>query len=210
MMLRLRLLIFSLLVTMPAAAFGQPPTKTVLVDGFRSAKFGMTEVETLKTIKTDFSVAKNSIRQTTNPVAGTHLLKIILDDLVPNSGQAAVTYIFGYKTDKLDEIDVTWNAKDPGNSPAMLLQTGAVLQNYFLSEKFPPGSVTSSALLTNGNLLLFRGADSAGHAVALFISGPATHDATNNKTNITPADLTVVYAADPMHPDVFKIPAGEF
>jgi len=65
-------------------------------------------------------------------------------------------------------------------------------------------------LLTNGNLLLFRASDSAGHGVALFISGPATHDAASNKTNITPADLTVAYAADPMHPDVFKVPPGAF
>jgi hypothetical protein len=85
-----------------------------------------------------------------------------------------------------------------------------VLQNYFLGEPFAPGSITGSALLTNGNLLLFRGTDSAGHAVAVFISGPATHDATGNKTNITPAELTVAYAADPMHPDVFKIPPGAF
>ena len=70
--------------------------------------------------------------------------------------------------------------------------------------------MTGSALLTNGNLLLFRGTDGVGHAVDLFISGPSTHDAASNKINITPTDLTVAYASDPTHPDVFKIQAGAF
>jgi hypothetical protein len=199
-----------LLAALPVNGFAQTAAKPVLIDGFRSAKFGMSEIEALKAIKTDFAMSNNAISQTSNPVTGTHLLKISVKNLLPNSGQAVVTYSFGYKSDKLDEIDVTWDAKDPGNSPSVLLQNGAVLQNYFLSENFPPGSVTGSALLTNGNLLLFRASDSAGHGVALFISGPATHDAADNKTNITPADLTVAYAEDPMHPDVFKVPPGAF
>jgi len=209
-MLRFGFFVMLLLAAAPVSGFAQTAAKPVLIDGFRSAKFGMSETETLKAIKGDFALSNNAISQTTNPVTGTHLLKISVKNLLPNSGQAVVTYSFGYKSDKLDEIDVTWDAKDPGNSPAVLLQNGAVLQNYFLSENFPPGSVTGSALLTNGNLLLFRASDSAGHGVAMFISGPATHDAANNKTNITPADLTVAYAADPMHPDVFKVTPGAF
>jgi hypothetical protein len=208
MMFRFGLLIVLILVAAPRA-FSQPAAKPVLIDGFRSAKFGMSEVDVLKAIKTDFAISNNAVSQTNNTVTGTHLFKITVKNLLPHSGQAVLTYSFGYQTDKLDEIDVTWDAKDTGNSPAILLQNGAVLQNYFLGEAFAPGSVTGSALLTNGNLLLFRGTDSAGHAVALFISGPATHDA-NNKTNITPEDLTVAYAADPLHPDVFKITPGAF
>jgi hypothetical protein len=205
-----RLLILLLVAAAPASAFAQSKTKADLVGGFRSAKFGMSEVEVVKAIKSDFVVSNAVITQTTNKVEGTHLLKVSVNNLLPNSGQAVVTYSFGYKADKLDEIDVTWDAKGPGNSPAVLLRNGAVLQNYFLSEPFAPGSVTGSALLTNGNLLLFRGTDSAGHAVALFISGPSTHDAASNKINITPTDLTVAYASDPTHPDVFKIQAGAF
>lgn len=205
-----RLLILLLVAAAPASTFAQSKTKADLVGGFRSAKFGMSEVEVVKAIKSDFAVSNAVITQTTNKVEGTHLLKVSVNNLLPNSGQAVVTYSFGYKTDKLDEIDVTWDAKGPGNSPAVLLRNGAVLQNYFLSEPFAPGSVTGSALLTNGNLLLFRGTDSAGHVVALLISGPSTHDAASNKINITPTDLTVAYASDPTHPDIFKIQAGAF
>jgi hypothetical protein len=114
MIFSLRLLILPLLLAAPAAAFAQTPAKTVLVDGFRSAKFGMTETDTLKAIKTDFALANNAITQTSNTVEGTHLMKITVKNLLPNSGQAIVTYSFGYKTDRLDEIDVTWDAKDPG------------------------------------------------------------------------------------------------
>jgi len=210
MMFRLGLLMALLFVAVPASGFAQTPAKNILIDGFRSAKFGMSEIDVLKAIKTDFAISNDAVTQTTNTVSGTHLYKITVKNLLPKSGQAVLTYSFGYKTDKLDEIDINWDAKDTGNSPAILLQNGAVLQNYFLSESFPPGSVTGSALLTNGNLLLFRGTDSAGHAVALFISGPSTHDAATNKTNITPADLTVAYAADPLHPDVFKLSPGAF
>jgi hypothetical protein len=210
MMFRFYLLVLLPLAAMPAGALAQSPAETVPIDGFHAAKFGMSEVEVLRAIKSDFSIANDAVTQTINTQAGTHLFKITVQNLLPHSGQAVVTYSFGYRSDKLKEIDVTWDVNDPGNTPAMLLHTGTAIQTQFLSKRFAPGSVTSNAMLTNGNLLLFRGKDAAGHAVALFISGPATRDAATGKSVIAPNDLTVAYAADPAHPDVFKVQGEPF
>jgi len=204
------LLVCAVITAGPAGALTPAQPKAILVDGFRSAKFGMSETEVSKAVAVDFSLPTAAITRSANAIEGTSSIKVIVKNLLPNSGQAVVTYSFGFKSDTLDEVDVTWEAKAPGNSPAVLLQNGAILQNYLLTERFPPGTVTGSTLLTNGTLLLFRGTDSAGHVVALFISGPSTHDAAGNKTNITPSDLTIAYAANPAHPDGFKITTGAF
>ncbi len=206
----LRLLILLLLAALPVRSFAQSSGKPILVDGFRAAKFGMGEVAVLQAIRRDFAIQGDAVTQTTNTQAGTHLFKITVANLLPHSGQAVVTYSFGYHSDTLKEIDVTWNVNDPGNSAAMLLHTGRALQTHFLSEAFAPGSVTRDAMLTNGNLLLFRGTDTTGHAVALFISGPARRDAATGKISIVPVDLTVAYATDPAHPDVFTVAGAPF
>jgi len=191
----------------PTPAHTVPP---VSVTGFRSAHFGMSEADTLKAIKADFNQTGSAVTHQNNIIQGTHALSVTLKNLLPNSGQAVVVYVFGYNSNNLVEVDVHWAADAPGNSPSVLLQTGAVLQSFFLSENFAPDSRAGTTMLSNGNLLLFRGADAAGHAVALYISGPLTHDSKANKTNITPALLTLAYVQDPNHPDVFKIQPGAF
>jgi hypothetical protein len=201
----------SILLMAPMAAMAaQIAPKPVAIEGFRSAHFGMSEADTLKAIKTDFNLSGNAVRTQVNPVQYTTALSVTVPALMPGSGAAAINYVFGYKEKRLIEVDVTWAASAPDNSPKSLLQTGAMLQNYFMNESFPPGSVAGGSLLANGNLLLFRGSDAAGHAVGLFISGPETHDAKASKTNITPALLTLAYVADPAHPDVFTIQPGRF
>jgi hypothetical protein len=194
----------------PAAKPVAPAAPPVSVTGFRSARFGMSQDDTLKAIKTDFNLSGTAVTHQDDVLQGTHALSIIVPGLLPNSGHAVVSYVFGYKSNDLEEVDVRWAAAAPGNSPKVLLQTGATLQNFFLGENFTPDSRAGTALLGNGNLLLFRGADAQGHAVALYISGPSTHDAKANKTDITPALLTLAYIQDPLHPDVFKIQPGAF
>ncbi|HEY1857128.1 hypothetical protein [Acidocella sp.] len=211
MLIHKRLLMLGFMLSaMPLAATAKSAPQPFAVDGFRSAHFGMSEADTLNAIKTDFNIVGSAVVHQTNPILNTQSLRVIPQALLTNSGQAVVTYVFGYKSKSLVEIDITWAASAPGNSPMGLFQTGATLQNYFVSEAFSPHSVSGNSLLNNGDLLLFRGSDAAGHAVALVISGSATHDNKDNKTNITPALLTLAYVEDPAHPDTFKIKPGTF
>ncbi|HET6233925.1 MAG TPA: hypothetical protein VFE41_03000 [Acetobacteraceae bacterium] len=193
---------------------GAPPEATpppVSIDGFRSAHFGMTEAEVRKAIETDFKLSGSAVRPGDNPVERTHLLSVTVPDLVPDSGKAVIDYVLGYKSHGLIEVNVTWStAADTAIKPTTLLHTGGTLQGYFQSEAFPAGQTAVNAMLANGSLLMFRGTDPAGHTVVLVLSGPVRQDPKDHKAQMTPAVLSLVYAIDPAHPDVFRLQKGTF
>jgi hypothetical protein len=178
-----------------------PPAPTASVDGFRSAHFGMAEADVRKAIGTDFKLSDGAIRSDENQLQRTTVLSIIVPGLLPNSGKAAVDYVFGYKSQRLIEVNITWSASsDPSNTPVMLLRTGATLQTYFQGEGFPAGQTVINAVLANGSILLFRGVDTAGHAVVLILVGPLARPDKTDKTRriqMTPAVLSLVYAFRP-------------
>ncbi len=191
----------------PAAPAEQP----VSIDGFRSAHFGMSEAEIRKAVDADFKLSGSAIRTSDSPVERTHVLSVTVPELVPDSGKAVVDYVLGYKTKRLIEVNITWStAADPANKPDTLLHTGETLRGYFQAEAFPAGQAVSNAVLANGNLLLFRGTDPAGHTVVLILSGPVQQDTKDRKAQMTPTALSLVYAADPAHPDVFRLQKGAF
>jgi hypothetical protein len=168
----------------------------------------MTEAAVRGVIAEDFR-PDPAIRAGKNPVQGTSTLSIAVPNLVPASGTAIVTYLFGYHSHRLIEVNIVWSkATDRGLTPEQLAATGATLQAYFLGEHFPRGHVTAGRL-RNG-LLLFRATDMAGHEVALMLSGPITKDKKTGKDALTPTALSLAYAADPAHPDIFRLKRGSF
>jgi hypothetical protein len=171
----------------------------------------MTEAEIRKAIDADFKLSGSAVRPSDDPVARTHVLSITAPDLVPDSGKAVIDYMFGFKTQRLIQVNITWSiANDPTIKPPTLLHAGATLQGYFQSETFPAGQTAANAMLANGSLLLFRGTDPAGHAVVLVLSGPVHQDAKEHKAQMTPGVLSLIYAVDPAHPDVFRLQKGAF
>lgn len=195
----------------PAAPAPAAPTEAVSIDGFRSAHFGMTEAEIRKAVEADFKLSGSALHASDSPVERTHVLSVTVPDLVPDSGKAVVDYMFGYKTKRLIEVNITWSAAaDPANKPETLVHTGTTLQGYFQSETFPAGQAVANAVLANGGVLLFRGTDPGGHTVVLLLNGPVHQDAKEHKAQMTPAVLSLVYAADPTHPDVFRLQKGTF
>jgi hypothetical protein len=193
--------------TAPLAA---SPPKTIVIDGFRSAHFGMDQAHTLQAIKADFNLSGKAVQNEINAVQQTASLSITVPVLVPNSGNAVINYVFGYKSKALAEVNITWSATDKTNSPAALLNTGAALQSYFRNEPFLPENMTGDTLLANGNLLLFRGIDTAGHEVMLVLAGPMQRNDKTKTTQMTPNVLTLLYDADAAHPDVFQLQPGSF
>jgi hypothetical protein len=198
----------------PVAPPSMPPAPTASVDGFRSAHFGMTEADVRKAIGTDFKLSGSAIRSGENPLQHTKVLSISVPGLLPGSGKAAVDYVFGYKSRRLVEVNIRWSAaSDPSNVPAMLLRTGATLQTYFQGDGFPANQTAVNAVLANGSILLFRGTDMAGHAVVLILAGQLSRPDKTDKTRriqMTPTVLSLAYAADPAHPDVFQLQKGAF
>src|SRR5690606_32650962 len=88
----------------PSLVIGQAATDVVpadparavaaVVDGFRSAKFGMTEAEVRDAISTDFGISGDDVIEGENTAERTRLLTVSVPDLLPEGGVAQVAYVF--------------------------------------------------------------------------------------------------------------------
>jgi hypothetical protein len=180
------------------------------IDGFRTAKFGMNEVQLRNAIISDLKVSASAITKTENQLQRTTVLSVQVPDLVPQGGTATVSYVLGYQTHRLIQVNIIWSPEiDPKTTPMMLYQDGESLQQYFASEDFPANRSTGNIATPNG-ILLFRATDSTGNAVLLILSGSMTKNQKDNTTALSPNTLTLAYAADALHPDVFQLPRGSF
>jgi len=180
------------------------------IDGFRGAKFGMTESQVRGAIEAAFNLPASAITQTENQIQHTAVLSAQVPNLVPGGGTAAVSYVFGYQSHKLMEVNILWAPEiDPKTTPAMLYQNGESLQQYFAGEDFPPQRSTGNIATPDG-VLLFRATDLTGNALLLILSGNITKDPKAGKTILNPSALTLAYAADPAHPDVLQLAKGSF
>jgi hypothetical protein len=195
--------------TAPAAA-AAAASPGPAIDGFRNAKFGMSETAVRGVVQSEFKLPASAITQSENQLQHTAVLSVQVPELVPGGGAAAVSYVFGYTSHKLIEVNILWSPEiDPKTTPAMLYQNGESLQQYFASEGFPADRSTGNIATPNG-VLLFRATDPTGNAVLLILSGTITKNAKSDKSVLNPTTLTLAYAADPMHPDVFELAKGSF
>lgn len=196
----------------PATAVPLPPPAAPgpAIKGFRSARFGMTEADVRAAIAHDFHLPSSAVHRSQNPVGRTAILSVRVADLAPDTARAIVSYVFGYHSHALIEVNIIWSkASDAHLTPAQLTVIGARLQAYFSAEAFPRARTATNVPLPDG-LLLFRTSDAAGRAIALILSGPIKKEAKSGKRVLTPSTLSLAYAADAAHPDVFRLKKGSF
>ena len=191
----------------PKAA--EAPAAADPVLGFRSALFGMTQAEVRKAIQKDFGVAPDAIKSELNRAEKTHVLTAAVADALPGGGRSEVAYVFGYKTDKLIQIGVTWSkATDPSITPDTLYGDAQQLQEYFLQAGYAPGSIATNFPVANG-VVMFRGADADGRETVLLLEGPVKR-AGDAKRALTPTSLSLIYKVDPKALDIYRLPKGDF
>ena len=87
-----------------------------VIDGFRSAKFGMDEKQLLRAISKDFRIPKTKIKNLTNPIEKITALEVTVPKLLAFGGPARVQYILGYKSKKLVNVSVLWG-EGRGDTP---------------------------------------------------------------------------------------------
>ena len=182
--------------------------KWAVVNGFRSANFGMKERDVLKAIKKDFGIGKNQVSRKTHPNEKTVTFGIQVDKLLPESGPAKVFYIMGYKSKRLIHINVIWGkpiTKKP-NAEA-IVATANQLRNHFAQKKYQKEGFALNAPLGEGVILVFQGKDRKGRAAKILLVNPKAEGDTKVGENIA---LTLSYIEKPMDPDVFRIKEGDF
>ena len=182
--------------------------KWAVVNGFRSANFGMKERDVLKAIKKDFGIGKKQDSRKTHPNEKTVTLGIQVDKLLPESGPAKVFYIMGYKSKRLIHVNVIWGkpvTKKP-NAEA-IVATANQLRNHFAQKKYQKEGFALNAPLGEGVILVFEGKDRKGRAAKILLVNPKAEGDAKVGENIA---LTLSYIEKPMDPDVFRIKEGDF
>ena len=182
--------------------------KWAVVNGFRSAHFGMTEFDIKKAIKDDFGIGKQQVSRKVHPNEKTVTLGIEVNKLLPESGTAKVFYILGYKSKRLIHINVIWG-KPVTQSPdaEAIVATANQLRNHFAQKKYQKEGFALNAQIGEGVILVFQGKDQKGRAARLLLANPKVEGDEKAGKNIT---LTLSYIEKPLDPDVFRIKEGEF
>ncbi|MCE9648526.1 MAG: hypothetical protein K8R18_02775 [Parvibaculum sp.] len=138
------------------------------VTGFRSANFGDDETAVRAAIAKDFNLEGDAVRVVESPLEKTGLLAVRVRDVIPDSGDAEIVYILGYKSKQLIQVNIVWGTRiTPGIQPARIGATATTLGNYFAAQGFVPTSVTINEKLPTGAVRVFAGEDTQGRKVDL-------------------------------------------
>ncbi|MBP7339060.1 hypothetical protein [Niveispirillum sp.] len=208
-----------LLTTLPATAQNQPvagpstanqAAKQVKVEGFRSARFGMTEAQIRDAISKDFKLSGDAIQKVDDQTERTSALIVKVNDLLPDSGPAVVAYLLGYKSKKLFRVNVIWGHEIGSTSkPEQVVGTANVLRNYLLAQGYRQEGLILNQPLGNENILVFQGADTQGRMTELILGilkkPPAKPDA---QPEVAGASLRLSYVEKPAEPDIYRVPGG--
>jgi hypothetical protein len=188
-----------------APAATAPNAPAYAVEGFRSARFGMSEADVRKAIAADFKLTDKVITRDTNPVEHTTILTVSVPDLLAEAGPARVSYIFGYARHQLIYVNVVWVAPKKEGAGNSLAPAAAALRNYFLAYSFKPEGQLRDVTLNDGSVLLFQGADQKNRTVSL-VTGEGPGESGTDRQWV----LRLSYIENPTQPDVYRIKPGTF
>ena len=220
-MLRRQLLGIVLATVFTVPSFAQEAPKAE-IDGFRSAKFGMTEEEVGKVITQDFKGKNIKVSKSRNPVQKTTALSIEVEDLLLESGTARVVYIFGFKSKKLIHVNVLWGRPvDEEPDPEKLVTTANILRRHFAGLGFDREKVVMNVPLGGGSIIVFQGADEKERTVALMLNVPGKQTSGEKKgtedekskelaADLKKMSLQLSYIENTQKPDIFRVPKGQF
>ncbi|OYQ37409.1 hypothetical protein CHU95_01580 [Niveispirillum lacus] len=196
------------------ASSGQPPVvqsaKQVKVEGFRNARFGMTEAQVRDAIGKDFKLSGDAIQKLEDPTERTSALIVKVNDLLPDSGPAVVAYLLGYKSKKLFRVNVIWGQEiGSPTKPQQIVGTANSLRNYLVAQGYRQEGLILNQSLGPDNILVFQGTDQQGRLTELVLGilkkPPAQPDA---QPEIAGASLRLSYVEKPAEPDIYRVPGG--
>ena len=151
----------------PAAPLGPPAEVT----GFRDARFGMTEEQVRTAIQKAFPAAAAKLKIFPQATEKTTVMSLGVADLLPNAGVAQVSYILGFKTKKLIQVNIMWRSDGSEQSDETVVGTANSLREYFAAQSYKTGSVIANRQLGENSILVFRGADAQDRMVIVVLNG---------------------------------------
>ncbi len=171
----------------------------------------MTEDQVREAIKKDLPAAAGKLKIATHPSEKTAVLSLLVPDLLPHSGNALISYIIGYKSKRLIQVNILWTSEGSEDSDETVVGVANSLRNYFAGQNFKPDSVVVNRQLAENSIVVFRASDLQNRTVLVLLTGAGTAARNDAKTpRPPPLTLELSYIADAAHPDIFKIGKGQF
>jgi hypothetical protein len=187
-----------------AATSTQLKKEWAIVDGFRSAKFGMGEKQLLRAIAKDFKIPKSKLVWEVSKTEKTKTLTIRIPKLIALGGPADIVYILGYKSRRLIHVNIDWGKGTNDNISWAIakevLHISGELQTYFTKKRYQEGYLINGRK-NDSTLFLFRGRDKKGRMILLRL---LTSDRDDKKKDRKDLSLELSYIADPDNPDLFN------
>lgn len=201
-----------LALALAASAGAAHAQNAATVEGFRSARFQMTEEQLRKAIDGDFKGAK--IEKRTDAAARTQVLSIRVPDLIADRGVAQINYTLGYKSHRLIQVDIIWNKSiDPKITSEGLNAVTANLRQTMVERGFKKEKTVVNAATDRPDVIIFfRGEDDEGRVAAVvgrFQFDPKAEEAKRVKID-EPISVVLSYILNAKTPDVFKLERGKF
>jgi hypothetical protein len=185
--------------------------KWAVIDGFRSAKFGMDEKKVTRAIAKDFKISRSKIDRQTHPIEKTLTLNVTVPDLLATGGAARISYILGHKSKKLMQVNVSWGVGASKNFKGQsIVDTANIMRDHLNKKKYQDDAFVLNGQINPTQLLVFRGSDKKGRMNTLILTTPKIKEGENTKVIEEKISLILSYIADPGNPDVLSIGEGMF
>ena len=190
----------------------KPQTKKwAVIDGFRSAKFGMDKKKVTRAIAKDFKISASKVKLNIHPTEKTTTLGVTVPKLMAAGGTAEVTYILGQKSKQLMQVNVVWGTgvtKDVNNKEVIAIAN--LLRTHFIKKRYQEDMFAANAKVSDTLLVVFRGKDKKGRMVVMSLITPSPKEGEDKKKTKQKVQLLLSYKLDPASPDVLTIKEGEF
>ena len=195
----------------PGTTAAVPPAVSTPIEGFRQARFGMPEQQVRQAILRDFPAAAGRLARSTHPREKTTVLTITTEDLLPDVGLARVSYILGYSSKQLVQINIVWTSD--GRSAARdeaIVAAANSLREHFQTQYYPPDEILANRPVGENAILVFRAGQADGRMVLLLLSGVAAVGRAERKPAPPPLSLQLSYIRNHANLDIFRIERGGF
>lgn len=181
-----------------------PGKKLRIVDGFRSAKFGMNEKQVRRAIINDFKVPNKFLTRNVDPKHKNIRLIFTVKDLIFKGGHTRIAYHLGHKSKRLIQVNLAWGkgvTTANKNNSKLIVSASRILSRYFKKQGFMKDKYLDDVQLKNGTIIMFRGQDKKGRMIILRLHSFDPKKPKETDENIF---LLLSYIKDVNNPDLFQ------